>query len=452
MSADSSHQIGQTVGAQLRAARLAKKYTQSQLARPDFSVSYISAIERGQIQPSLRALEILAQRLEVSTTALLPTHSTLTGASEAGSALLGGEEQELLLLESQIAIYQKKPARAIELLEGGLSKKSERRQEKVSALSYVLGWAYLEEGRLQESEQLLAEAARWAREVADPLYPSILSLQSAVYTAMHNTEQAVQLQRESSRFLVSQAKTTGNVFFLAQLHSSLAQHYSSLGEFDLAIEQFGQTLHLFQVQISCQHLQKNYWQLVSEYTQKERYFLATLYSYKWLVVDFRCRLTGVRSEIEYTLGRALLQSDPDGAHSYLLGVLQEAEARKDRLSQAGANIQLASWLVGCGEWSQAEQLVHLAQEQADPFGETLILADAQLLAGKLAYKRQDYGVGDHSFEAGLAILERIGAWEDLVEHFAYYAQLLEERNCIQESIFYWKRAYESRQKNRMLSL
>ena len=40
-------QIGQTVGIRLRAARLARKLTQSQLAQPDFSVSYISAIERG---------------------------------------------------------------------------------------------------------------------------------------------------------------------------------------------------------------------------------------------------------------------------------------------------------------------------------------------------------------------------------------------------------------------
>src|SRR6185437_114390 len=180
MPADSSHQIGQSVGARLRAARLAKKYTQNQLARPDFSVSYISAIERGQIQPSLRALEILAQRLELSTTDLLPVHSTLAGALmfESGKTTVGGEEREILLLEAQIAIYQKNPARAIEMLRRVLPHKSDRHQEKSSALHYVLGWAYLEEGHLQESEQQLAEAARLARESTDPLYPCILSLQS----------------------------------------------------------------------------------------------------------------------------------------------------------------------------------------------------------------------------------------------------------------------------------
>src|SRR5438045_9776600 len=76
MSTDDSHsQMGQSVGARIRAARQAKKYTQSQLALPEFSVSYISAIERGQIHPSLRALEILAQRLGLPSSELMPSHS-----------------------------------------------------------------------------------------------------------------------------------------------------------------------------------------------------------------------------------------------------------------------------------------------------------------------------------------------------------------------------------------
>src|SRR6266487_1499210 len=84
MSADQSHsQMGQSVGAKLREARKAKRYTQSQLASPDFSVSYISAIERGQIHPSLRALEILARRLDLSSTDFLPDKSPDKSAGDA---------------------------------------------------------------------------------------------------------------------------------------------------------------------------------------------------------------------------------------------------------------------------------------------------------------------------------------------------------------------------------
>ena len=454
MSADSSHQIGQNVGARLRQARLAKKYTQNQLARPDFSVSYISAIERGQIQPSLRALEILAQRLELSTTDLLPAYSAGAGAplSEAGNAAPGIEERELLLLEARIAIYQGSAARAVELLRGLLPQKNERRHERVGELYYVLGWAYLVEGRLQESEQLLAEAARLGKETLDPFYPCILSLQSTVYKAMRNSEQAVQSQRESLRVLVHQSEASGNRVFLAQLHSSIAQHYSSVGEYEQANEHFQQTLQLIQLRSSYPQLRENYQKLFSDYTAKELYFLARLYGYKGLLADLHCRLNDIRNEIEYALGRVLLKNDPDKAHSYLLKIAQDAEARQDRLAQAGANVQLARWLMAGGELSQVEHLMRLAQEQIVPFRNTLINADIQLLAGELAYKRQDYSAGDPFFEEGLALLEQVGAREDLIEQLARYAQLLEERNCIQKSILYWKLAYESRQKKHMPAL
>src|SRR5215467_6544108 len=53
------------LGQRLRQARLARNMTQSEVAQKQFSVSYISAVERGQIRPSLGALEKLAERLEV---------------------------------------------------------------------------------------------------------------------------------------------------------------------------------------------------------------------------------------------------------------------------------------------------------------------------------------------------------------------------------------------------
>ena len=53
------------LGARLRRARLTLNMTQSDVARGQFSVSYVSAVERGQIQPSLQSLEKLATRLQV---------------------------------------------------------------------------------------------------------------------------------------------------------------------------------------------------------------------------------------------------------------------------------------------------------------------------------------------------------------------------------------------------
>src|SRR6266849_10821061 len=120
MASDISHgQPGLLVGAKIRAMRLAKKMTQSQLAKPDFSISYISAIERGQIQPSLRALAILAARLGLPSTYLLTVNTaedTTDGSLLSGSRRLN-EVIELELLEAEVAIQQDAIQEAIELLQ-----------------------------------------------------------------------------------------------------------------------------------------------------------------------------------------------------------------------------------------------------------------------------------------------------------------------------------------------
>src|SRR5690349_565672 len=55
----------------LRAARLAAHLTQEELAGERFSKSYISALERGKMVPSLQALTYLADTLEVPLSYLL---------------------------------------------------------------------------------------------------------------------------------------------------------------------------------------------------------------------------------------------------------------------------------------------------------------------------------------------------------------------------------------------
>src|SRR5579859_2803958 len=108
----SPSKIGKSVGEKLRAARIAQHYTQSQLAAPDFSVSYISAIERGQIHPSLRALEILAGRLGLTSTQLLPNRSSSDDYQSSPVSMdeQNADEIALHLLEAHICIMQEEPA------------------------------------------------------------------------------------------------------------------------------------------------------------------------------------------------------------------------------------------------------------------------------------------------------------------------------------------------------
>lgn len=61
----------QQIGERVRTARMAVHLTQTDLAGPDYSKSYISAVERGKLTPSFQALGVLAERLGVTRSFLL---------------------------------------------------------------------------------------------------------------------------------------------------------------------------------------------------------------------------------------------------------------------------------------------------------------------------------------------------------------------------------------------
>lgn len=447
---DSSYQSGQTVGAKLRLARLARKYTQYQLAQPDFSVSYISAIERDQIQPSLRALEILARRLDLNATDLLPESDEALHEVSPAKHMAGKEkEQDLLFLEACIALYQGKPEQTISLLRTLLAQSGEEHMDGVEGIVYslLLGRAYLAKGLLYESEPLLAKAARLGSVLDDPLYPFILSVQNSLYRVMRNIEQALQSHQESLTYLEQRSPSSLHDFFLPQLYVSLGLYYSHPGAIQQAHLMFARALELLSTRYSSSTQVAACLDLARFYSEREEYWLAALHHYRALMVEFQVRLPALRSEIHQALGKVLLKSRPEEVCAHLLNVLQEARARHDSLTQASASIQLANWFFTCGERAKAAVYAHEAQELAEPFGETLIQTDILFLLGELAYQREEYPASDHYFESGLAMLEHLGQKGELVEHLTRYAHLLEERGLIEKALTYWKRAYENRRTN-----
>jgi tetratricopeptide (TPR) repeat protein len=445
MPLDSSYNIGQSVGAKLRAARQAKKYTQGQLAQPEFSVSYISAIERGQIQPSLRALELLAKRLGLSTGDLLPARGD-RGEQIANCEGLSLKEAEydMLLLEAQIALHQGQHEEAIRLLRTQLGQQKEPRLD--ISISYILGLAYLESGHLQESEEILAKIVGKAQESADPLYPAILSLQSAIYGAMRNPTRAIRLEYESLAAIEQDPLSQLDVFFLARIYSNIGRYALSQGQLEKARGMFQQALTLLGDTTSSYQLKSIYGNLAQFYHEKGESQYASLYDYKWYLTDLRSQFAALKCDIQHGLGQSLLKGNPEEAYASLVAQLEESDAQTTPLIRASTNINLAAWFLSRREYSDAESYARESLTLAAPFGDTIIMAEAQLLLGEIAYTRQDYSYGDQCFLAGLAVLESLETYEDLIEHLANYAQLLEKRGIIQKALGYWKQAYEYRNK------
>jgi len=112
--------VAARVGTNIREVRTKLGLTQAQLAAPEFSISYISAIERGKIRPSLKALSILAKRLDVPLTFLL--EGSPAGAAEARavgySPADSGPDQriDVDLLQANVLVFQHQYDQASEVL------------------------------------------------------------------------------------------------------------------------------------------------------------------------------------------------------------------------------------------------------------------------------------------------------------------------------------------------
>src|SRR5712672_2181917 len=86
-------QAGETIGQRLKRLRLDRHLSQRELAAPGVSYAYISRIEAGTRQPSVKALRRLATNLGVTADYL-----------ETGSQLGPDEERELRLADLELAV------------------------------------------------------------------------------------------------------------------------------------------------------------------------------------------------------------------------------------------------------------------------------------------------------------------------------------------------------------
>ena len=444
MSSDLSHQqIGQFVGARLRAARLAQKLTQSQLARPEFSVSYVSAIERGQIHPSLRALETFAQRLGISSADLISKQAPqeIAGVSAINGLMQSAEGIALQLLEAQIFIRQSVAQRAITQLSSLIPNKLTPEQE--IRVRYLLGWAYYNMALLQESESVLADALK-LESPDDNLNAQILNLLGMVHASMRNYGQALQYQQRCLDKLEKKQRSH-DAFFIAQVYTNMGLLRVNQDKFDEAIQIFQHALAVTEELTTPDGLKSMYADAFQYYAETKDYVYAALYRHKYLELHYDERSNSLRSEIYYYLGRAMMQGDQQKALAYLEKALQSL-ADKDQLALASVSSYMAEWLLTQGKIEEAHEYARKAYILASPFGDVIITAHILAVLGLIAYAQKDYQVGDTHFVTGLEMLERLGDREELVDQSTRYAELLEDRGMAKEALMHYKKAWEIQQK------
>src|SRR5579885_3280135 len=188
------------LGQRLRRARLARNMTQSEVAQKQFSVSYISAVERGQIRPSLGALERLAERLEVPLADLVradePTIPPSSLAASRVDASTERDEIEQRLREAEILTRQGNAEAAIDSLQRMTLKMLTQREQAEWHRHAAL--AYLALGRADEARREVQEAMPLAEQLGDvELRERLRNELGNAYHAMHRYQLAMNQYRET---------------------------------------------------------------------------------------------------------------------------------------------------------------------------------------------------------------------------------------------------------------
>jgi transcriptional regulator with XRE-family HTH domain len=447
--------IGKFVGERLRELRTARNFTQSQLASPDFSISYISAIERGQIRPSLRALEIFAQRLGVPSTYFLPQQQDVGGANP----LFEGEEDEVeyLLLHAHIAILQGAAAQASNQLEAAEVQHWPPLQ--LLRYHYLLGWSYLASRRLEQSEQQLNKALEIANTLHASFPPRVLALLGLTYAAMRDFRQAIASHRRCLTLL--EELKPSDTALRAQVSFYLGQHYLAQAHTEQADEMLRAALALFATLESPQARQTYYTESMQHALEANAPDQFLLSAHEALSLSMFTALAQQRSMLYYQLGELLLQHDMAAADSYLTTALERAIAEHDDLSIASlslhkARVELSRQASGASTGAApraASTTTDDAQTTANKYiqyalsliagqSDSLIHALVLLTSGELAYEQRNYEEGDSQLTTGLDMLHRLGALNEYAHHAVRYAQLLEQRGLYRESLIYYKRAYQ----------
>lgn len=440
-SEHSANKIGKTVGERLRAARIAQKYTQGRLAAPDFSVSYISAIERGQIHPSLRALEILAKRLGLASTDLLPNHAQQDGhKAQPLQPERDDDDMDILFTEIQTALWQEDTAQALTLLNKYPLKKLKRQQQLQH--QYLLGWTHFVQGHLEESGYILEQVAAIAQELHD-LYLGlrILNLQGRIYADMHNYPQALLHHQRCLNLLESIEPQ--NSLFIIEVRMYIAQYYVHMDATEDALSMYEKALALSE-QLSPTQKMHLFYLAQSQYHSKNKALeIAALYAHKALFLHREDARKQQRSTLQHYLCHALVKSDPQQAEVYLNNALQQPNTQQDALTLASILIHKASLSFARHELQDAAQFAQQACELTSPYTHSIITSDVLLMLGRINYAQAHYDEGDRHFVHGLELLEHLSTPKEVSEQSVQYAQLLEQRGMAREAFTYFRRAFQN---------
>jgi tetratricopeptide (TPR) repeat protein len=210
----------ETIGTRLRRLRRERGFSQRELASPGVSYAYISRIEAGTRQPSVKALRMLARKLGVSADYL-----------ETGSELAAEERRELEIANAELELrLDESSPKARTTLESLLDEAVAAGDSAAATRARaVLGLSAFESGDFSRTVELLEEVVP---AVEPSMRPDVYATLGRAYSALGSPQRAVDIFERSMTEIEAEAPddVPTRIRFAAYLSAAL----TDLGEFERA--------------------------------------------------------------------------------------------------------------------------------------------------------------------------------------------------------------------------
>jgi len=446
------HAHTMTIADRVRSARMAANKTQQQLAGETYSKSYISAVERGKMTPSVQALAILAERLGLPVSFFLgESEIDLSTLAENTASLRSTPERErqvredslnLLLGEAEGLIRRRDPDAALGKLGGAetLDDLSVLQKPRWYALS---GWALLLKTRYHEAiaalekglnlaEQLRGQAPLAQKAALAELAERLRCFLGNGYYEMGQPEMALEYHRRC--LLAASEGGISDPELKLRIYLALGHDYLLLGRYQEAIGFYKQASNQATEVETLLAEGSLYWSLGLAYKDSGDLFRAKTNMQKALVAFELQENMRLAAQLRSLFGQVLVHlGQYEEAEVNLRQSLGAAERTGDTSTHGAALGNFATMHNAKGEYAQAIETAQqgLAVVKASQDRRT----EGQLhLTLSTAYEAgQDYQAAEQAIQQAMALFEQTGDKDWMGRAHEKYGKFLADRGRFEEA-------------------
>lgn len=474
-----------TVGLRIRKLRRAHGIGQLALIEPEFTKKYLRAIEKCSLIPSMKVIELFANRMGVPIAQLLRTNVPHhMGSGITNEKDLGAFEEDLNFQLNYIKMLVKEYrleealtcvgwAEAYVASAGTLASRiSPRLLHRVPLLK---GMAYLQSYNAAAALPELKKALALIGEADEEKAAAVHNLLGAAYYLMEKPELAVQEHLISVRAIHSGA--VKDLHQRLSININLANSYRALGDLKQALAVYRDILPLFQDVNDPIRKADTYYGVAKAYWDAGDTSSAVLwYSRARELYQDNNRPTQFAT-INLNLAELLIEIGREENVEDLLkeasDILQTPENEADELLQNHLYRVLALWSFKHGQLDQAEKYIGMSLEygrkvsvEADAACSAMAASyegtDKPILPGSACYPIHGYveslriaariaeargmqSLADERFEIALEWAEKTGAKDTIHAINMIYAKSKEQRGSELDAMEYYKAAAQANQ-------